>query len=128
MTIYFSAATGGFYDDAIHDTLPDDALEITADQHLQLLAGQSDGMVITADATGAPVLQPPSAPTLEQRMAQLRAQRDRLLRGSDWTQMPDSPLDAAAGDAWAVYRQTLRDLPQTIADPASVEWPFPPVA
>ena len=35
--------------------------------------------------------------------------RDWLLFTSDWTQLPDAPCDA---EAWAAYRQQLRDLPE----------------
>jgi hypothetical protein len=43
-----------------------------------------------------------------------RRRRDVMLAESDWTQLPDAPCDA---EAWAVYRQQLRDLP---SDP---NWP-----
>jgi len=49
--------------------------------------------------------------------------RDGRLKDSDWTQVPDAPVDAAA---WAVYRQQLRDLPANTPDPRNVEWPEPP--
>jgi hypothetical protein len=45
----------------------------------------------------------------------MRLHRDRLLKESDWTQVADSPVDR---EAWATYRQTLRDFPATwIAGP-----------
>lgn len=53
----------------------------------------------------------------------IRAQRHRLLVESDWTVLPDSPLDQ---QAWAKYRQELRDLPQKYDDPTKVVWPTPP--
>lgn len=53
----------------------------------------------------------------------VRAQRSRLLAGSDWTQLPDVPL--ATKDAWATYRQALRDI-TTQADPFSITWPPAP--
>lgn len=62
-------------------------------------------------------------------LERLRAERDRLLAGSDWTQLPDSPLAVEEREAWAVYRQALRDLPaaaEVLADPRSVSWPQPP--
>jgi len=58
--------------------------------------------------------------------AQVRAERDRLLAASDWTQMPDAPLTAEVKQAWADYRQTLRDIPQDFADPDDVVWPEQP--
>jgi len=53
----------------------------------------------------------------------IRAERDRMLDASDWTQLPDAPVDAAA---WATYRQQLRDLPQNYILPTDVEWPEEP--
>ena len=53
----------------------------------------------------------------------VRAERDRLLAASDWTQVADAPVDSAA---WAVYRQKLRDIPQDFATPDAVVWPEQP--
>jgi hypothetical protein len=50
----------------------------------------------------------------------IRAERDRLLRASDWTQVADAPVDQAA---WATYRQALRDVPGQESFPGAVEWP-----
>jgi hypothetical protein len=43
------------------------------------------------------------------KAAQKRAERDRALSASDWTQVLDAPVDRTE---WATYRQALRDLPQ----------------
>ena len=43
------------------------------------------------------------------KAAQVRAARDRALSASDWTQVADAPVDQ---EAWATYRQALRDLPE----------------
>ncbi|OAM27786.1 DUF4376 domain-containing protein [Eikenella sp. NML01-A-086] len=61
MTLYYSQSTGGFYDDQIHSTVPDDAVAISPEQHAALLAGQSGGQVIMPGKDGKPVLaeQPP---------------------------------------------------------------------
>ena len=56
----------------------------------------------------------------------VRAERDRLLAASDWSQMPDNALDAPTIAAWAAYRQELRDVPQTQDDPDSIVWPEAP--
>lgn len=56
----------------------------------------------------------------------IRAERDHLLVESDWTQMPDSPLNGEQKNAWADYRQELRDLPQSFATPDEVVWPAAP--
>ena len=60
---------------------------------------------------------------LEIVMAQTRAKRDQLLQQSDWTQLPDVPL--ATKEAWAVYRQALRDITQQ-PDPFNIAWPVAP--
>lgn len=53
----------------------------------------------------------------------LRAHRDYLLSACDWTQVPDAPVDR---QAWAEYRQALRDLPANTVDPREPVWPFKP--
>ena len=55
--------------------------------------------------------------------AAIRRQRDALLRGSDWTQLADAPVDHAA---WALYRQQLRDLPKQPGFPEAIGWPAEP--
>lgn len=56
----------------------------------------------------------------------LRAERDRLLSSSDWTQFTDSPLTDAKKQEWATYRQALRDLPANTSDAANPVWPTEP--
>lgn len=60
---------------------------------------------------------------IQQAWIDLRLRRKGLLKDSDWTQVPDAPVDRAA---WAVYRQALRDLPANTADPRDPQWPTPP--
>jgi len=71
---------------------------------------------------------PPPAPTPEELAAQVRAERDRLLAESDWTQLADAR--AAMGEAkaaeWDAYRQALRDVPQQEGFPTDVAWPVKP--
>ena len=54
----------------------------------------------------------------------IRADRDKKLRESDWTQLADAPADKAA---WATYRQALRDVPAQAGFPWDVKWPEQPV-
>ena len=54
----------------------------------------------------------------------IREERDHLLQMSDWTQIPDSPVDK---DAWAAYRQELRDITAQPGFPYSVVWPQAPL-
>ena len=53
----------------------------------------------------------------------LRQHRDNLLKDSDWTQVPDAPVNATT---WATYRQHLRNLPSNTTDPLNVSWPVKP--
>ena len=56
----------------------------------------------------------------------LRIYRDTRLALSDWTQMPDSPLSDEKKQAWANYRQALRDLPSTWTPGPTADFPDPP--
>jgi hypothetical protein len=61
-------------------------------------------------------------------MANIRGQRNQLLKDSDWTQIADCTADKTA---WANYRQQLRDLPSSIValaiDPRTfADWPRNP--
>jgi hypothetical protein len=53
----------------------------------------------------------------------VRAERSRLLSACDWTQLQDVPI--ATKEAWATYRQALRDVTEQ-ADPFSIVWPVAP--
>jgi len=65
------------------------------------------------------VVEPDPGPSEEQLAAQARSQRDALLSQSDWTQVPDAPVDQSA---WAEYRQALRDVPQQAGFPTEMTW------
>lgn len=53
----------------------------------------------------------------------VRSVRDELLTLSDWTQMPDSPLDESTKASWATYRTELRDIPLQEGFPLNITWP-----
>jgi hypothetical protein len=55
--------------------------------------------------------------------AQAIKQRNDLLLASDWTQLPDAPADK---QAWAEYRQHLRDVTQQSGFPITIDWGTPP--
>lgn len=62
-------------------------------------------------------------PDLDALAKSARAKRDRLLARSDWTQVADAPVDQ---QAWAAYRQSLRDITQQAGFPNDVTWPTHP--
>ena len=59
-----------------------------------------------------------------------RQRRNLLLGDTDWTQGADSPLSDAKKTEYQTYRQTLRDLPNSVSNPLnskdSVTWPSKP--
>jgi hypothetical protein len=74
--MFFSASTGGFYDPAIHSTLPADAVRISKARHAELLAARSAGKPIVADAKGRPVIKP-----VRLGLEQLRARAVTAIKG-----------------------------------------------
>ena len=65
----------------------------------------------------------------EDLFEELRGWRSGQLGASDWTQVPDSPLDSTTKTAWATYRDKLRDLPSNAKAPnqfAKSDWPLAP--
>ena len=148
MSRYYSPSTGGFYSDFINGprqiegeltakerkagkraplvdnpncTLPADSIEITDEHFESLMAAQAEGKAI-ANSGGKPFATERTIDP-EEAAAARRRKRDRLLAASDWTQMPDSPLDEETKAAWATYRQALRDL-----DMSGTDWPVAPDA
>ena len=53
----------------------------------------------------------------------VRAERNKKLADTDWTQLADSSADATA---WATYRTALRDLPTSEGFPHNITWPTEP--
>lgn len=53
----------------------------------------------------------------------VRADRTKRLADSDWTQIADSTADK---QAWAGYRQALRDITTQAGFPWTIDWPVAP--
>lgn len=60
---------------------------------------------------------------MESQWAKVRSQRDSLLSGCDWTQLPDVNLSNKT--ELASYRQQLRDITDQV-DPFNIVWPIEP--
>jgi endo-1,4-beta-mannosidase len=57
------------------------------------------------------------------KAAQVRAERNKKLTATDWTQLADSTADKAV---WAEYRQALRDITAQAGFPWTIDWPVQP--
>lgn len=55
-----------------------------------------------------------------------KGQRNTLLYASDWTQNSDNALSESEKQAWATYRQALRDLPDSVNADGSFTLPVAP--
>lgn len=102
------------------------------------LEGSFDDSVYYVEA-GVPVAKPPKPTphhvfdyttkqwidprTPEAEWSLVRAERNRRLQETDWTQLHDVP--SAAKEEWAAYRQALRDITEQ-PDPFNIVWPEPP--
>jgi hypothetical protein len=122
MTIYYSPSTLGFYDTEIveYPTLPDDVVEMSAEErsfYIDEINNKGNQLLLVE---GVLTLAKPEAIITWET---IRLDRNSLLNASDYTQIPDFPGDK---EAWATYRQELRDVPQQFSDPKDVVWPTKP--
>jgi hypothetical protein len=124
MKLFYSKSTGGFYSDAVHSSVPDDAVEITSETHREMMDAQSNGSRIASDAQGRPIIASVTpAIALAVLATAARNKRNALLTQSDWTQVADAPVDT---QAWATYRQALRDITDQAGFPENIDWPVSP--
>lgn len=120
-------------------TCPDDLLDLQYNKEIEnYITGNYPGNIFYIENNVPTVI--PAAPnnysqfdyttkqwidprTAETQWRIIKAQRNKLLSDSDWTQLPDVPLTTKA--AWATYRQQLRDV-TTQTDPFNITWPQAP--
>jgi hypothetical protein len=62
---------------------------------------------------------------INKALESIRQQRDQLLKESDYTDLLNAPLDPEVKNQWVIYRQQLRDFPET-CDPTNPVWPEKP--
>ena len=129
MSLYYSAKSGGFYDESIHakEQIPLDAVSVTVEEYQELLTAQGKGKRITADSNGNPVAIDPPTPTGEQLALAVRTKRDQLISDTDYLVMPDYPISADLLAKVKAYRQALRDIPEQVGFPADIDWPINPM-
>ncbi len=63
---------------------------------------------------------------LQQKWNYIKAKREDLLSATDYTQVNDTPLSEDDKEKFKMYRQALRDLPQSFENPEDVVWPNKP--
>lgn len=102
MAIYYSAARHGFFDDAIHSQVPEDAVRIAPARHRELLEAQASGATIEAGENGKPRINRPRNGLTEERLRTIRlikkeAARRITMCAPIWQQLNDlrSPSDQA---------------------------------
>lgn len=122
-THLFSASTGGFYIKGLHQTIPEDAVEVSEDQYSMMLEGMQLGKTISVN-NGKPTLVDFRAPKVT--WDQIRLIRDTKLAKCDWTQLADVKMTKEQLGKWNTYRQKLRDITETFATPEKVVWPMAP--
>ena len=112
----------GFYTKEIHgDNIPEPNIALTEEQWSEAQSNRC--RVINGVHTVVPVTQEEE---IDKSWAILRSTRDFLLKDCDWTILPDSPFSEEKKQEWVVYRQALRDLPQTV-DINNIVYPEKPL-
>ncbi|EAA3735524.1 tail fiber assembly protein [Salmonella enterica subsp. enterica serovar 4,[5],12:i:-] len=128
----YDASTNAFYALALMSEYkksgiwPDNGVRVTSEQHRRLMAGQSEGNVISADAEGNPVLTPAlidyvaiAADERDKLMASATARINQLVEAQDDDDITAAELSELT--ALREYRTKLRRLDLRYAP--DVEWP-----
>ena len=84
-----------------------------------------DNYVVYSDPSKKPSWADVQTGKIPEQWKSVRLERDNKLRASDWTVLPDVPMDAPKRAEWEAYRQELRDITNQ-PDPFNITWPTPP--
>ena len=122
MTIFYSASAKGFYNTEVgYSSYPNDIVDVT-DQYEylfdQITYHNKRIIVVSGSVELVNIPIPPIT------WDTIRAERDKLLAASDYTQLLDAPVPNQS--QWAAYRQQLRDITQSFSSPDVVVWPNAP--
>lgn len=132
MKTLFSASTCGFYSSARPDGIPEDAVEISVEEYMRLLEGQSEGKVITPDDSGVPTLVSPPEPS-ELDLAVIERTQKLALASQQISILKPAVDDGYAKPEhtqlladWQRYRYELTLVPEQTGWPESLQWPLQP--
>lgn len=137
LTRFYSQSTGCTYIPEIHDTMPGDAVEINEQVYHDVIANPAQGLIRSHDADGRPLLikAPASSLSVDELVASERGWRDAQVNSTEWlvTRHRDeqdlqqaTTLQAEQFAELLLYRQALRDWPQSDLFPAFESRPLAP--
>lgn len=122
--LHYDEATGdfkGWFDDRITNPIPTPNIQMDPKDHLKYLNAVNHEQKALKIVNGKVTV---VKPTIVLDWDGVRFERNQLLNSTDWTQVSDVPADLKA--KYAVYRQALRDLPETYTKAENVRWPKKP--
>ncbi len=130
--MFFSAEVCGFFDDAVHTEMPADATFVENARYQGLLHGQQDGMRISSDENGMPVLVPqPQVPDIElalteqsRRVSVANQQISTLKPAVDGGYAKPEHTQLLAD--WQRCRYELTLVPEQPGWPEDPQWPTEP--
>lgn len=131
--IFYCSENNGFYSSQVHgDSIPKGAIEITNEEYEALKAGQSAGLIITANDQGEPILVNHPPLSKEQVESSARAARDEAIASSMWiaerhrSEVSIGTVSTITEQQYIqllTYHQSLRDWP---AQPGWPDIDMPP--
>jgi peptidyl-tRNA hydrolase len=134
--MFSSKSARGFVDGVINTSIPADAVEISAERHAELMAGQLAGMVIEWGDDGLPVLVAAQLPTDEELAIAERAWRDAQIVASDGVvarhrdEVESGSVTTLTSDQYIelqAFRRALRNWPEAGEFPLAEHRPAAPL-
>lgn len=135
MTIYSSLLNKSFFDDSFHDSLPEDCIEISRDDHQALMAGQGQGKIISWRDDGSVYLEEPEELTQDQIKNNAELKYSALLREAADRMGPLLDLESLGEISdeeklklldWRKYRIALSRVSSQEKYPVQIDWPEHP--
>jgi len=106
------------------DTNDGDVFYADADEDIHFMPGKTEQHQVWDWSQFAWIDPRSTQEKYDQAAAQVRANRNKLLQSSDWTQLQD--ISNSVRSAWVTYRQALRDISSQTGFPFNINWPEQP--